>query len=105
MYKGVVKIVNQDSNIRVRSLRYHDRAVEYAVKMVEMQQELRMDKLISENKIDTKAMTKLAEILVKFHRYTPTNARIMSFGQPKVMRMKIDENFRTLSKLINIQPK
>jgi aminoglycoside phosphotransferase family enzyme len=30
---------------------------------------------------------------------TPTNAKIKSYGQPKFMKKKIDENFETLVKL------
>lgn len=110
MYKGVVKIVEEnDGSIRIRdtNLDHHCRTktLEYAVKMTEMPQKFRMDNLICKNSISTKTITKLAEVLVKFHHSTPTNARIMRFGQPKSLKMKIVENFNTLSKLANINPK
>ena len=104
MYKGVVKIVDQNGNIRIRDLRCHSRAIEYAVKMVEIPQEFRMDKLVSEDRISSQAMTKLAEVLVKFHRSTRTNYRILHFGQPRAMRKKIYENFDTFSKLVKLRP-
>jgi aminoglycoside phosphotransferase family enzyme len=110
MYKGVVKVVKEDDgNIRIRNLgrrHHHDtETLEYAVKMIEMPQKFRMDNLICKNSIGTKTITRLANALVKFHHSTSTNARIMRFGQPKLLKMKILENFNTLSKLANIHPK
>ena len=108
MYKGVVKIVEgNDGNIRIRNLGHHHdtRTLEYAVKMTEMQQKFRMDNLICKNSIGTKTIMRLADALIKFHHSTPTNARIMRFGQPKLLKMKILENFNTLSKLASIHPK
>jgi aminoglycoside phosphotransferase family enzyme len=110
MYKGVVKIVKEDDgSITIRNLgRHHDhdtRTLEYAVKMKEIPQKFRMDNLICKNSIGTKTITRLVNALVKFHYSTPTNARIMRFGQPKILKMKILENFNTLSKLANIHPK
>ena len=61
-----------------------------------------MDKLLFENKINFHTITKLAEALVKFHKSTPTNNRILQFGRPQAIRMKIHENFKTLSKLVKI---
>src|SRR5919108_5336610 len=89
MYKGVVKIVDQNGNIRIRDLCYHSKAIEYAVKMVEIPQQFRMDKLVSEDRISSQVMTKLAEVLVKFHKPTRTNDRILYFGQPRAMKKKI----------------
>ena len=57
MYKGVVKIVrfydnnnhystnnNKDAKIQITDLRYKGKAIEYAVKMKQIPQRLRMDK-------------------------------------------------------------
>jgi aminoglycoside phosphotransferase family enzyme len=70
--------------------------------MIDIPQEFRMDKLLFENKINFHTITKLAEALVKFHKSTPTNNRILQFGRPQAIRMKIHENFKTLSKLVKI---
>lgn len=104
MYKSVVKIVDQNGNIRIRDSRCHSRAIEYAVKMVEIPQEFRMDKLVSEDRISLQVIRKLAEVLVRFHRSTRTNGRILHFGQPRAMKKKIYENFNTLSKLVRLRP-
>jgi aminoglycoside phosphotransferase family enzyme len=108
IYKGVIKIVQEnDGSIRIRDLdhHYHTKTLEYAVKMKEIPQRYRMDHLVCKDRISTKMITRLAEVLVKFHNSTPTNNRIMLFGRPKSLKMKIAENFNTLSKLANIPPK
>lgn len=102
MYKGMVKIVDQNGSMKIIDVGCGGRAIDYAVKMIEIPQEFRMDKLASENKINLHTMTKLAEVLVRFHKSTRTNDRILQFGKPKAIRMKIHENFKTLSKLVKI---
>jgi aminoglycoside phosphotransferase family enzyme len=110
IYKGVVRIGREsDGSMRIRDMN-QDRprsvkTLEYAVKMKEIPQKHRMDHLVCKDRISTKTITRLAEVLVKFHNSTPTNNRIMGFGRPKSLRMKIAENFNTLSKLANIHPK
>jgi aminoglycoside phosphotransferase family enzyme len=110
IYKGVVRIVREsDGSMRIRDMNLDRprsvKTLEYAVKMKEIPQKYRMDHLVCKDRISTKTITRLAEVLVKFHNSTPTNNRIMSFGRPKSLKMKITENFNTLSKLANIQPK
>ncbi|MDQ3837878.1 MAG: hypothetical protein M3297_01260 [Thermoproteota archaeon] len=107
MYKGVVKIIKKnDGSIKIKNLEYHShtKTLEYAVKMKEIPQKFRMDYLICKNIIDAKTISRLAEFLVEFHRFTPTDSRIMLFGRPKSLKTKIVENFNTLSKLASISP-
>jgi aminoglycoside phosphotransferase family enzyme len=99
MYKGLVKIIRESGNIRITNLEHKGTPLEYAVKMLEIPQKFRMDNLISANKIGLNILEKIAEILVKFHFSKPTNAKIKSYGQPRFMKKKIDENFETLAKL------
>ncbi|HET7390840.1 MAG TPA: hypothetical protein VFJ51_08440, partial [Nitrososphaeraceae archaeon] len=100
MYKGVAKIVrdhrgddNTDNgfdsdDIRIATLKHRAKALEYAVKMVEIPQKFRMDNLISTGQVNSKTIERLAETLIRFHRYTPTNAKIKSFGCPKSLKKK-----------------
>jgi aminoglycoside phosphotransferase family enzyme len=110
MYKGVVIIGQEnDGSIRLIDMNLGHRssfdALEYAVKMKEIPQKYRMDQLVSKNRIPTQIIARLAEILVQFHNSTQTNKRIMSYGRPSSLKMKVAENFNTLSKLANIHPK
>ena len=99
MYKGVVKIVKENDNMRITNLEHKGTPLEYAVKMIEIPQKCRMDNLIAANKVGLTILEKLTEILVKFHLSTLTNAKIKRYGQPRFMNKKIHENFETLTKL------
>ena len=105
MYEGVVKIVSYKDSIRFADLWEKGKPLEYAVKMREIPQKYRMDYLLKQNKINKKTINKLVSILVKFHKKTPTNAKIKKFGKPSFLFKKINENFRTLETLTKINPK
>jgi aminoglycoside phosphotransferase family enzyme len=121
MYKEVVKIIREDRNkdndkhanssnndifnIRVAAQTHKGKALEYAVKMLEIPQKFRMDNLILSNKVTLRSIERLAESLTKFHSTTATSIKIRNYGQPKYIIDKIKENFRTLSKLEKIHLK
>lgn len=105
MYEGVVKIVKQNSNLKIMSPEHSGKALEYAVKMIEIPQKYRMDKLVDTKKVNFKTIDKLSTILDNFHRHTPTGVKIKRFGQPKYMQNKVQENFRTLETLSKVNPK
>lgn len=112
MYQEVVKIIQEDRskdnynfNVRITDQKHKGKALEYAVKMLEIPQKFRMDNLISCNKVNLRSIEMLAKSLVRFHCTTPTSTKIKNFGQPKYIKNKIKENFKTLSKLERIDPK
>jgi len=107
IYIGVVKVVhsdkhsnnNKDVKLQFVDLNHRSKAIEYAVKMKEIPQKFRMDNLAAANKVGLKTIEKLAHTLVKFHRATPTNTAIKRFGQPRFIKAKVLENFKTFGKL------
>src|ERR671923_1897217 len=112
MYGPVVKIVKEkkrrqkeEERIKVVQLKSKGKALEYAVKMLEIPQKFRMDNLLQEGKVTPETIDKLTSILVDFHRLTPTNRKIRSFGRPEFMKRKVEENFAMLSKLTSINQK
>lgn len=109
MYQGVVKIVKENgkngNTMRIVNQEENGRALEYAVKMLEIPQKFRMDNLLASGKVTLKTIESLTKTLVKFHRCTPTNAKIKNFGYPESMEKKIHENFNTLAKLKTVDPK
>jgi aminoglycoside phosphotransferase family enzyme len=115
IYRGVVKVVKrkkreqeeeeEEGGIKVVDLKSKGKALEYAVKMLEIPQKFRMDNLLKEGKVNSDTIDKLTSILVEFHHSTPTNRKIKNFGRPKFMKRKVDENFATLSRLTAIDPK
>ena len=112
IYRDVVKIVRQKKSgqeekgcVRVVELKNKGKALEYAVKMLEIPQKFRMDNLLREGKVSSDTVDKLTSIIVEFHHSTPTNRRIKNFGRPEFMKRKVIENFATLSKLASINHK
>ena len=110
MYIGVVKVIKQKREqgqyaIKVVSLKDKGKALEYAVKMLEIPQKFRMDNLLQKGKVNSDTIEKLSSIIVKFHHLTPTNRRIQRFGRPEFMKRKVGENFATLSRFASIDPK
>lgn len=104
MYQKVVKIVNDNDVLKIVDLGDSRRPIEYAVKMMEIPQKLRMDNLLRDEKIDMKTVESLTKILIKFHSSAATNENISRFGRPIFIKKKINENFKTLSKLIKLDP-
>ena len=106
MYIEVVKIIKENGNrFKIADLEENGKAVEYSLKMRQIPHKFRMDSLVTAGKVGLKTIGNLAETLVKFHRSTPTNDTIKNFGQPKLMKKKIAENFQTLAKLKTIDRK
>jgi hypothetical protein len=104
MYLGVVSIVtlpgeNCNRIAIAKSLAEDGKVVEYAVKMKRIAPEYRMDRLLADHKVSATNIRKIASILSKFHSTAFTGGTIQRFGQPKFMKSKIKENFRTLSRL------
>ena len=112
MYMAVAKIVKQtkrgqdeEGGLRIVDLKSKGKALEYAVKMVEIPQKFRMDKLLQEGRVTSDTISRLTSILVRFHRLTPTNRKIKNFGRSEFMKRKVEENFATLSKFASINQK
>jgi aminoglycoside phosphotransferase family enzyme len=112
MYLAVVKIVKQkkrgqdeEGGLRTVDLKSKGKALEYAVKMLEIPQKFRMDNLLQEGKVTSDTINRLTSILVRFHRLTPTNRKIKNFGRSEFMKRKVKENFATLSKFARINQK
>ena len=101
MYQQVVKLVNRNGKYKFVNLQNKARAVEYAVKMLEIPQNFRLDILLSKNRATKKTISQLTDVIVKFHKFTDTNNRIKKNGTPESMNEKIRENFATLSKYTN----
>lgn len=104
MYLGIVKIVPKKAAYRIVPPSSTCKASDYAVKMLEIPQKYRFDRLLIDNKIAPTMITKLAKKICEFHESTPTSAVIRKQGTPKQIQKKIDEDFATLSKLADIDP-
>jgi len=89
MYLEVVPI-NRSDVIKIKG---EGETVEYAVKMKRMPQESMMNKLLEENKVDSKLIDEIAKIIAEFHSKAETNRRISEFGSLAVIETNWKENF------------
>jgi aminoglycoside phosphotransferase family enzyme len=89
MYLEVVPI-NRSDVIKIKG---EGEAVEYAVKMKRMPQERMMNKLLEENKVDSKLVDRIAKIIADFHSKAETSRRISEFGSLAIIETNWKENF------------
>ena len=89
MYLEVVPI-NRSNVIKIKG---EGETVEYAVKMKRMPQEKMMNKLLEENKVDSKLVDRIAEIIAEFHSKAETSRRISEFGSLAIIETNWKENF------------
>jgi len=89
MYLEVVPI-NRSNVIKIKG---DGETVEYAVKMKKMPQEKMMNKLLEENKVDSKLIDRIAKIIAEFHSKAETNMRISEFGSLAIIETNWKENF------------
>lgn len=100
LYRGVMKIVRSNTGeLKMVDLNKKGKALEYCVKMCEISQEFLLDNLLNAGLVNKQTIAKLASILARFHSTTPTNPKIQRFGKPEFMKIKIDENFATMSEI------
>jgi len=89
MYIEVVPI-NKSNIIKIKG---EGETVEYAVKMKKIPQEKMMNKLLEENKVDSKLIDRIAKIIAEFHSKAKTNERISEFGSLEIIETNWNENF------------
>ena len=96
MYLEVVPI-NISNVIKIKG---EGETVEYAVKMRRMPQEEMMNKLLEEDKVDNKLISRIAKIIAEFHSKAKTNRRINEFGSLTIIGTNWKENFEQTRKFI-----
>jgi len=96
MYLEVVPI-NRSNVIKIKG---EGKTIEYAVKMKRMPQERMMNKLLEENKVDSKLIDKIAKIITEFHSKAETNRRIREFGSLAIIETNWKENFEQTGEFV-----
>jgi aminoglycoside phosphotransferase family enzyme len=89
MYLEVVPI-NRSNVIKMKG---EGETVEYAVKMKRMPQERMMNRLLEENKVDSKLIDRIAKIIAELHSKAETNKGISEFGSLEMIETNWRENF------------
>jgi hypothetical protein len=90
IYLEVVPITESDSKIKIKG---NGKTIDYAVKMKELPQECKMDRLLEKNKIDKKIIEEIAKTIADFHSKAETNEKISKYGSIENIKFILDENF------------
>jgi len=96
-YLALVPIVGGKGGLRIEG---QGEAIEYAVKMKQLPQDLMMDVLLLKGQVTLEMVARVAEKLVNFHQRAETNPMIAAFGRLDVIRHNCDENFAQTEKYI-----
>ena len=97
MYLEVVPI-NKSNIIKIKG---EGKPIEYAVKMKRMPQEKMMNKLLEENKVNSKLIEEIAKIIAEFHSKAETNRRISEFGSLAIIETNWKENFEQTQEFVS----
>jgi len=99
VYLAVVPITEDKGQLRVGG---GGRAVEYAVKMLQLPQERMMDILLSANQVTLGMVIKVARKLAHFHQKAETSPEISAFGSLTSITKNADENFTQTGKYLDL---
>lgn len=90
VYLEVLPITESNGKIRMKG---KGKTIDYALKMRELREECKMDRLLEQNKIDKKIIRELAKIIANFHSKAATNEQISRFGAIENIKYVWNENF------------
>ncbi|MEC4894907.1 MAG: AAA family ATPase [Oscillatoria sp. PMC 1051.18] len=74
--------------------------VEYVLKMRQFPQDALMNEMFKQGKLTTELMADLGRVVAEFHRQTPTNDYIRSFGEIEKISEAFTENYEQTDKYI-----
>lgn len=90
LYLDVLPIVQDGENFVLNG---EGEAVEYVVKMQQFPQETLLSEMYDRGELSEQHLEALAKVLADFHKKSPTNDYILSFGEVAQIRQAIDENY------------
>jgi len=100
VYIGVLPILYDGKSYRI--VKQGGGAVEYAVKMKRLPEEMLMKSLFLQGKLEAHHLKKLANVLAQFHLTSLNSSYIDKYGEPEMFAINTDENFEQTEKYIEI---
>ena len=94
IYIDVVPITCRGSRYQMEG---DSEPVEYAVKMHQFPDYALLDSLIETTVVTDEWLQKLVQTILRFHKSTPTNFHIQSYGDVKKIKSAFDENYEQTS--------
>lgn len=96
LYLGL-STINQEESGKI-TINGKGKVIEYAVKMKQMNPHATMNNLLTEKKVTTENITKLAKLIHQFHQKAPEDDEIRSYGKFETVKFNWDENFQQTEK-------
>ncbi|MEM9088967.1 MAG: hypothetical protein AAGC93_09515 [Cyanobacteria bacterium P01_F01_bin.53] len=90
LYLGVVPLTQQGENFAIEG---DGETVEYAIKMRQFPQSALLSDQFENGLIDEAKIRQLATTIANFHKATPTDEHVRTFGTIPAIRQSIDENY------------
>jgi aminoglycoside phosphotransferase family enzyme/predicted kinase len=90
VYLGVVPITQKGGRHGVEG---EGKALEYAVKMLQLPQEKMMDRLLAQGRVTPAMAERVARLLAEFHSHAATGPHISAFGSLDYVKTNTEENF------------
>ncbi|MCT7953811.1 AAA family ATPase [Laspinema palackyanum] len=98
LYLEVVTVTKKGSHLELNG---KGEPVEYALKMRQFPQESLLIHQFEQGQLTQEQMEQLGQVVAEFHRQTPTNDSIKSFGTVAKIREAIDNNYKQSQTYIN----
>ena len=99
IYLGISHIVSDKG---IFSLNGKGEIEEYAVRMKRLPENMMMDRMIFDKRIDMAIITKIANKIAAFHQSADVNSDISKFGDIEIILKNVNENFLQTDKFIGI---
>ena len=96
IYLDVVPITRGSDGLRVEG---KGDAIDYAVKMVQLPQERRMDLLLGQGNVDGDVIDEISKTLAEFHKAARTGEGVDEYGSIPTIKANWDQNFEQTKNL------
>lgn len=93
VYRRVVAIVRKDGSFALEPIETATNAVDYAVEMEYLPDDLRLDRLLIQGRVSNELIEEAAHLIAQFHRSAAAGPSIARFGAPEELAATWEENF------------
>ncbi|PKN24806.1 MAG: hypothetical protein CVU64_21330 [Deltaproteobacteria bacterium HGW-Deltaproteobacteria-21] len=98
IYLGVLPVLQEGDRFRIGEGR--GAAVEYAVKMKRIPEQVLMKSMFREGRLGIEHLNSISLLLARFHGEAERSKEIDSFGEPEKFKINTDENFMQTEKYV-----
>lgn len=99
IYLGVVPVVDRDGTYVFEET---GEPVEYAVKMVRLEEDRMMDELVARGEVTPRMIERVARVVADFHARAESGASVSKYGDVAAIRFNTDENFSQTENFVDI---